>query len=537
MSSNSRRRFSASVVLTLAVVLGARAGDDPSDYSPADFPGPVYQVDPAGLYAVVDIENLPAVQTSAWSQENNSTAPEYGNNYTGTHFYIYRGPNYTGSHPDANHTRQGDKNTWLTFKVHIPSGGAGLYKMAVYKSHLLHDGDNDCWIGYIGMPASVPIGRYGWGARDRFSWGNQSMEDNRDGFALEEGLNAVYVGGRSKGFAVSRIAIYKATGGNKTKALNPSTPQSSPFNQNDNQAPSTPQNLAITGQTPVSLTVEWDASTDNTGVSGYRVLVDGQDKGTTSQTSMAIDGLTPETSYSITVSAVDFSGNRSGESAPVTGTTLAQGELGLPLKINVGGSTSDGFIADKAWTAGADFGYVGGSSSTAAATDGVEGTTSDAVYQSVRFKEFSYRVATGNGRFGVTLLFAEFWRTSAGTRTFSVQAEGQTMGPDPIDIYAQAGQATAYDVAGTVDVTDGILDITFTAGVSDPMISGLIVDNADITHTVMSPARTAAEHGRTVTGTALPVILNGRTIHRTVAPGAARVEIRDGTTRVSNAGR
>lgn len=210
----------------LAVSASGFAGDDPTDLSPSSMPGDVYVLDEQYLSAIVEAEKLPGSNSSSWVHETSATRPQNGTNYLGDGFVRYVGPTFTGVHPDANHTRQGDKETWLVFKVRIPSGQGGLYKMLVRKSHILEDGDNDCWIGYIGMPSNVPIGRYGWGARETFSWGNMNMEDNPDGFQLNAGLNAVFVAGRSKNFCVDRIAIYKAQGGNASYARNINAPES-----------------------------------------------------------------------------------------------------------------------------------------------------------------------------------------------------------------------------------------------------------------------------------------------------------------------
>ncbi|MBD3242071.1 MAG: hypothetical protein GF331_15885 [Chitinivibrionales bacterium] len=208
-------RHSRSLILTLIATLTAAAfaGDNPSNLSPSQMPGETYLLHETYLAAIVEAEKLPGAQSSSWVFETDATRPENGDNYLGDGFLRYVGPRFTGVHPDADHTRQGDKDTWLVFKVKIPAGQGGMYKMLVRKSHVLEDGDNDCWIGFIGMPQSTPIGRYGWGGRGTFNWGNTNMEDNPDGFPLVAGLNAVYVAGRSKDFCVDRISIYKAEGG------------------------------------------------------------------------------------------------------------------------------------------------------------------------------------------------------------------------------------------------------------------------------------------------------------------------------------
>lgn len=90
---------------------------------------------------------------------------------------------------------------------------------------------------------------------------------------------------------------------------------------NDTTAPTVPMNLAASEVTSTSVTLTWTASTDNVGVVGYEVYVDGTLKDTTSVTSLVINGLTANTTYDFTVKAKDAAGNLSAASAAITVTT------------------------------------------------------------------------------------------------------------------------------------------------------------------------------------------------------------------------
>ncbi|HSW79932.1 MAG TPA: Ig-like domain-containing protein [Candidatus Saccharimonadales bacterium] len=81
----------------------------------------------------------------------------------------------------------------------------------------------------------------------------------------------------------------------------------------DNAAPSTPSNLQMTSNTFTSITLSWTASSDNVGVTGYRVSRNGTVLTTTSGSSFSyIDsGLTASTTYSYSVVALDAVGNAS----------------------------------------------------------------------------------------------------------------------------------------------------------------------------------------------------------------------------------
>ncbi|UHO40858.1 endonuclease [Chryseobacterium capnotolerans] len=92
----------------------------------------------------------------------------------------------------------------------------------------------------------------------------------------------------------------------------------------DNQAPTTPTNLATNTPTSNSISLSWTASTDNVGVTGYDIYVNNTFKSTVSGTSTTatVSGLLPLTQYSFYVIAKDAFGNTSPQSNTVTGTTL-----------------------------------------------------------------------------------------------------------------------------------------------------------------------------------------------------------------------
>ena len=83
----------------------------------------------------------------------------------------------------------------------------------------------------------------------------------------------------------------------------------------DTQAPSVPGNLRTTAKTQTSLSVAWNASTDDVGVAGYRVYRNGTLVTTVTSTSHTISGLACATSYEISVTAADAAGNESSRTA------------------------------------------------------------------------------------------------------------------------------------------------------------------------------------------------------------------------------
>src|SRR5687768_8993362 len=92
----------------------------------------------------------------------------------------------------------------------------------------------------------------------------------------------------------------------------------------DRTPPTTPTNLHVTATTANSVTLAWDASTDNSGSLSYRVhLVSPSMDKVANQTSLTWTSLSPTTTYSFYVYAVDKAGNRSTNSNTVTVTTQA----------------------------------------------------------------------------------------------------------------------------------------------------------------------------------------------------------------------
>ncbi|GAA4091286.1 glycosyl hydrolase family 18 protein [Nonomuraea soli] len=89
----------------------------------------------------------------------------------------------------------------------------------------------------------------------------------------------------------------------------------------DTQAPSVPGNLRSTATTSSTVTLAWNASTDNSGVAGYDVYQGTNVVASVAGPTATISGLSPSTSYSFTVRARDLYDNLSAATAPVSVTT------------------------------------------------------------------------------------------------------------------------------------------------------------------------------------------------------------------------
>jgi chitodextrinase len=125
----------------------------------------------------------------------------------------------------------------------------------------------------------------------------------------------------------------------------------------DGQSPSTPTNVQVTAPTPGGFTVSWNPSTDNKGVAGYYVVVDGARRATSLGTSVIVTGLNPGVTSTVQVQAFDVKVNLSALSAGVPGTTLSDSvPPSAPTNLRVlNGSTSQLVLG---WNAAVDNGTV-----------------------------------------------------------------------------------------------------------------------------------------------------------------------------------
>ena len=92
----------------------------------------------------------------------------------------------------------------------------------------------------------------------------------------------------------------------------------------DTTSPSVPSGLSASTISSSQINLSWTASTDNVGVTGYKIYRSGSQIATvTSGTSYQNTGLNPSTTYTYTVSAFDAAGNTSSQSSSVSATTQA----------------------------------------------------------------------------------------------------------------------------------------------------------------------------------------------------------------------
>lgn len=97
---------------------------------------------------------------------------------------------------------------------------------------------------------------------------------------------------------------------------------------NDTQAPTVPAGLVSSNVTQTGVSLSWNASTDNVGVTGYAVYNGSTQIATTTNTNYNVTNLTAGTSYTFYVVAYDAAGNTSGSSNAANVTTTSGGGSG-----------------------------------------------------------------------------------------------------------------------------------------------------------------------------------------------------------------
>ncbi|WP_282084821.1 reprolysin-like metallopeptidase [Aquimarina algiphila] len=128
-----------------------------------------------------------------------------------------------------------------------------------------------------------------------------------------------------------------------------------PGSGGDTQAPTIPDGLNTSNITQNSVDLNWNAATDNVGVTGYDIYQGNTVITTVSTTSYQVTGLTANTAYSFRIKAKDAAGNISDFSATANATTLSQPDTQAPTApTNLTASNTTQTTTDLNWNAATD---------------------------------------------------------------------------------------------------------------------------------------------------------------------------------------
>jgi glucose/arabinose dehydrogenase len=249
--------------------------------------------------------------------------------------------------------------------------------------------------------------------------------------------------------------------------------------------------------------------------------------------------LTPST----LVTQIHFhaSGNYRFRATLSSGTTSASAELAvrvLPVpdppglqRIRCGGTS---FIDSSNRNWAADSFFVGGSTYTS--TGSVTATTDPGLYQSERSgSAFSYKIPVENGDYTVRLHFAEIYWIQPQKRIFNVFV-GNRLVSNGLDLCAAAGPRSALVQEHSTTVTNGTLEVAFTALVDKAKVSAIEVlpvrNPTHLLHVVIRAPEWVVDYSN---AGSVPIKLSGSQSHtHEFGQVLTRFEWREGTRILSN---
>ncbi|MET0448069.1 MAG: malectin domain-containing carbohydrate-binding protein [Aeromicrobium sp.] len=256
-----------------------------------------------------------------------------------------------------------------------------------------------------------------------------------------------------------------------------------PVTSSDTTAPAAP--AAPTGTANATgVNLSWTASTDSDLI-GYRVERSAAASGP--WTNVSGTGLVSGTTFRDTttgpaaithyrVVAVDASGNATaGASGPVDTSAITF----QPLRFNAGGPAIT--VNGVTWAADPAIGTTGYRSYTNPAVTQINGTTDDALYFSTRSDNsanWGYDIPVPNGTYLVRLHFVEVYYgapnsgpNNVNARRFHINIENGQTGRQNYSILQDVGPVTLDIEQFTATVTDGKVDIDFSATANQPQIN------------------------------------------------------------------
>lgn len=156
---------------------------------------------------------------------------------------------------------------------------------------------------------------------------------------------------------------------------------------------------------------------------------------------------------------------------PITAASVPPIAVTAPVRINCGATEKLTDSEGSVWLP--DEGFADGNPYQVDDAQ-ITNTKDPEIFRTERYSMSGYNFGVPNGKYTVKLLFAEIYSgiTEPGDRVFSFDVQGHEF--KDFDIWVKAGGPDkAYIQSVDVDVTNGVLSITFTPDVENPKVNGI----------------------------------------------------------------
>jgi len=267
-------------------------------------------ITPAGSTSSTTI--FSPTSTPALANLSDGTGMEFGLKFrsdvagqvTGVRFY--KGSNNTGTHTGSLWSASGTQLATVTFSDESASG----WQQANFASPVTISADTTYVISYFS-----PGGNFS------ATW-NQFASTGVSNAPLHALSHSSSGGNGIFGYGSSSVFPTQSNNGGNYWVDVVFTPGAG---SSDSEAPSTPTNVSATANSATQVSLSWTASSDNVGVTGYRIYRGGTQIGTSTGASYVDTSTAASTSYTYTVRAIDAAQNLSAVSSGASVTTPAGG--------------------------------------------------------------------------------------------------------------------------------------------------------------------------------------------------------------------
>jgi len=297
----------------------------------------------------------------------------------------------------------------------------------------------------------------------------------------------------------------------------------------DTETPSTPTNLSASNVTETSANLSWSASTDNVGVTGYDVYVDGSLDGSSSNTNYSLTGLSAGNTYAVSVRAKDAAGNESSE-ASINVTTQSGG---ISCSATVSAPYSEGFESGfGSWSqaSGDDFDWTRRSGGTPSSNTGPSSADEGSYYIYVESSSPNYSNKTSiiespcfdlSGVSSASFTFKYHLYGASGMG--GLELEASTNGSSWSSVWSESGNQGNSWQSANVDMSayaGSTVKLRFVGTTGSTWQGDMAVDNI---------ALSSGSTGGGTTDVTLTIVLDNY-------PEETSWEIRDGSTVVASGG-